>query len=276
MTIKEIPTIEIPILFGDKRTKWYHEVYCKSDYWRYLRKKMIKESNHKCSNPSCNWTYCLQLHHIRYTDELGSVLGRETNKDIKVLCRWCHEEAHGIKEDPNKKEDKTIYKKSCVCCGKMTNARWIYCFTCGKEIARSLRTVCKCGHKKPEDALCCYECDLFIEEFGITEWTLDIEEKRKEKEKKKLSRKAEKEKKREEEHQLLMSLNPEYAKQFQTRDISYNREEDLEFLSYAENRARWAKMSTEELHEEAEEELILLEQNQKKLLQMIKDFNNSH
>lgn len=62
-----------------------------SEDWQDLRTVMLDIYNHKCAE--CGATEDLHVHHLTY-ERFG---GDERTTDLKVLCRSCHEKAHGRK-----------------------------------------------------------------------------------------------------------------------------------------------------------------------------------
>lgn len=67
--------------------------YLKSPEWLATSRRIKEERNSRCE--LCGSPFSLETHHIRYYDEIGSILGRETNEDLQVLCSTCHSRAHG-------------------------------------------------------------------------------------------------------------------------------------------------------------------------------------
>lgn len=67
----------------------------KSDDWRHLRKIKLQFADHlceQCRRPASPGNP-LDVHHLTY-DRFG---GDELLTDLQVLCRECHEAAHGRK-----------------------------------------------------------------------------------------------------------------------------------------------------------------------------------
>lgn len=62
--------------------------YMKSDEWQLQRLKALKKSKYKCSK--CGSKKNLQLHHLTYAH-----FGNELSGEVKILCRKCHQKAHG-------------------------------------------------------------------------------------------------------------------------------------------------------------------------------------
>lgn len=69
------------------------EVYAEfllSDFWVGLSRR-VRRQRGRCEE--CGSSSGLQCHHVRYTENLFDVVP----KDLRVLCRECHEKAHGIR-----------------------------------------------------------------------------------------------------------------------------------------------------------------------------------
>ena len=64
-----------------------YEAYLKSANWRALRDKILKRDGWKCTK--CGGKYNLHVHHLTYEH-----VGEELLKDLKTLCRKCHEAQH--------------------------------------------------------------------------------------------------------------------------------------------------------------------------------------
>ena len=62
-----------------------------SEDWRDIRTVMLDIYNHKCAE--CGATEDLHVHHLTY-ERFG---GDERTTDLEVLCKTCHEKAHGRK-----------------------------------------------------------------------------------------------------------------------------------------------------------------------------------
>lgn len=81
-------------------TKEYQE-YLESTKWKEFRKKAFEHYGRKCNK--CQTTKNLQIHHLHYNNIFNEKL-----EDVRVLCKYHHEETHGI----NKK--KVVVKKRTV------------------------------------------------------------------------------------------------------------------------------------------------------------------
>src|SRR4051794_23720381 len=66
--------------------------YLKTDHWQQLRLKMLEFASHRCS--ICSSSDLLQVHHARYTVNGESILFKETENDLIVLCDDCHTVFH--------------------------------------------------------------------------------------------------------------------------------------------------------------------------------------
>ena len=69
-----------PISFTDDYLK-----YLRSPEWKKTRNKRISLDQGRCQN--CGATIHLQVHHLNYDS-----VGDETEDDIEVLCKECHED----------------------------------------------------------------------------------------------------------------------------------------------------------------------------------------
>ena len=72
------------------RRERYNE-FMQSEEWRDLRTVMLDIYNHQCD--VCGATEDLHVHHLTY-ERFG---GDERTTDLQVLCKTCHERAHGRK-----------------------------------------------------------------------------------------------------------------------------------------------------------------------------------
>lgn len=79
-------------------TKEYQE-YLESTKWKEFRKKAFEHYGRRCNK--CQTTKNLQIHHLHY----GNIFN-EKLEDVRVLCKYHHEETHGLK--PKKVNDKKI------------------------------------------------------------------------------------------------------------------------------------------------------------------------
>ena len=65
--------------------------YMRSDIWHAIRDAKLACASHKCER--CGKRARLDVHHLTY-DRFG---GDERMTDLQVLCRPCHNKAHGRK-----------------------------------------------------------------------------------------------------------------------------------------------------------------------------------
>ncbi len=68
--------------------EWY-ELYLRCPHWRTTRAAALQRAGHRCE--CCGAVEALQVHHLTYKR-----LRNELPTDLKVLCRPCHMEAHGL------------------------------------------------------------------------------------------------------------------------------------------------------------------------------------
>lgn len=87
------------------RRIYYRKVYLRSRHWKQFRQEALKAANWECEFPGCDvvdpgkpnverikyyfpkMVQPLDVHHLHYR-----TLGRESLKDVSVLCRRHHEE----------------------------------------------------------------------------------------------------------------------------------------------------------------------------------------
>ena len=74
---------------GARKTRY--ERFMASEDWQDIRAVMLDIYNHQCAE--CGATEDLHVHHLTY-ERFG---GDERTTDFKVLCKPCHEKAHGRK-----------------------------------------------------------------------------------------------------------------------------------------------------------------------------------
>ena len=72
-------------------TKLNYNEYLASQEWKSIRAAHLLKYP-KCER--CGSKNNLQVHHLYYEDDLGSVLGRETSECLVTLCSNCHLELH--------------------------------------------------------------------------------------------------------------------------------------------------------------------------------------
>jgi 5-methylcytosine-specific restriction endonuclease McrA len=83
-----------------------YKKYLKSEKWQKLRKSVFSERGKKCE--ICSKSKWLHLHHLTYER-----IFNELPEDLQVLCRTCHEKAHGItaKKAKPKKQKMSLAQK---------------------------------------------------------------------------------------------------------------------------------------------------------------------
>jgi len=64
-----------------------YAAYLRSPQWRATRERTLRLRGRRCE--ACGSRHRLDVHHRTYVR-----LGRETEDDLRVLCRHCHETAH--------------------------------------------------------------------------------------------------------------------------------------------------------------------------------------
>lgn len=77
-------------LKADGRKRRYQQ-FMESDEWKHIRGLKLDLASHRCEK--CGVGDPLDVHHLTY-DRFG---GDELLTDLQVLCRECHEAAHGRK-----------------------------------------------------------------------------------------------------------------------------------------------------------------------------------
>jgi len=65
-----------------------YRVYCNSPHWIGLRTRLFAERG-GCE--ACGYARKLTLHHLRYTRRGESILWKECDEDLMVLCWECHQ-----------------------------------------------------------------------------------------------------------------------------------------------------------------------------------------
>ena len=66
---------------------WYRKKYLRSPHWRARRARSIALAGNRCER--CGRGGSLDVHHRSYAR-----LGRERDRDLRVLCRDCHDREH--------------------------------------------------------------------------------------------------------------------------------------------------------------------------------------
>lgn len=70
--------------------RWY-QAYLRGRHWQDFSAAMMHAAKGMCE--VCRERPASHVHHIRYHDERGSVLGREAPQDVTVCCETCHRQA---------------------------------------------------------------------------------------------------------------------------------------------------------------------------------------
>jgi hypothetical protein len=73
-----------------RRQQWRRHYWdmLKSERWKQLRAEIIAETGGSCEACGYLGRNRLHLHHKHYR-----TLGRETRRDVQLLCSWCHKKA---------------------------------------------------------------------------------------------------------------------------------------------------------------------------------------
>jgi hypothetical protein len=67
-----------------------YQAYLNSRHWQNTRRRKLKAAHHRCR--ICRRTDLqLHVHHLNY-----DCLGRERNRDLRVLCHECHSRLHEL------------------------------------------------------------------------------------------------------------------------------------------------------------------------------------
>lgn len=86
---------------GKPHTKEY-DSYIKSQLWQEKRSERLQIDGDKCvmcGRPASKCRSGLNVHHIRYTRNGQSILGKEdVMKDLCTLCSPCHRKLHNYYE----------------------------------------------------------------------------------------------------------------------------------------------------------------------------------
>jgi len=71
-----------------KTVRLLYKFYLTTPHWKAVRMRRLRAAHFQCEECGEHKTI-LDVHHLHYRS-----LGREKNKDLKVLCRPCHKDAH--------------------------------------------------------------------------------------------------------------------------------------------------------------------------------------
>ena len=74
-----------------RRRQAKYNAFMESQTWDNMRRRKLERSRYRCEQ--CGATEDLQVHHLNY-DRFG---GNELFTDLQVLCKPCHNRAHGRK-----------------------------------------------------------------------------------------------------------------------------------------------------------------------------------
>lgn len=89
--VTEIPYVP-PV---GQRKDWYHNVYMRSEHWKKLKAKALKDKPNVCFGCGTAGTKTrLEMHHLGYTH-----LYQERGSDLRLLCRSCHEGVHSLAQE---------------------------------------------------------------------------------------------------------------------------------------------------------------------------------
>ena len=75
--------------FSDLWTYAEYQAYLLTDAWKAVRRIALDHAG--CSCDECGALRQLHVHHLHY-----QTLGRETLRDVQVLCADCHGRAHRV------------------------------------------------------------------------------------------------------------------------------------------------------------------------------------
>ena len=106
--------------------QWYRTVYIRGDHWRTFSREQL-HARPFCE--VCRAARAVELHHWRYKDAQGSILGRERPTDVVAICRSCHELAEARKQRWGVAK---VYGQ------RARKAAWKEAGTIGREVRRSL------------------------------------------------------------------------------------------------------------------------------------------
>lgn len=72
-----------------RRRRSEYDAYMQSLVWAGIRRRKLERSRYRCE--TCGASKRLDVHHLTY-ERFG---GDERMTDLEVLCRSCHNKAHG-------------------------------------------------------------------------------------------------------------------------------------------------------------------------------------
>lgn len=76
-----------------------YKKYLRSEKWQKIRKSVFSARGKKCE--ICSKSKWLHIHHLTYER-----IFNELPEDLQILCRTCHEKAHGITNKVKPKKPK--------------------------------------------------------------------------------------------------------------------------------------------------------------------------
>ena len=80
--------------------------YYRTETWQRLRSERLKIDNYKCQ--MCGRPLDLQVHHIRYPEQLGT---ESVYDDLITLCKYCHEKVETEKAEYRQTVQGNIYEE---------------------------------------------------------------------------------------------------------------------------------------------------------------------
>ena len=94
-----------------------YQTYLNSDQWRSTRNFTIDRVRTHAKQPVYQCEKCkeffrtdaIEVHHKHYRS-----VGRESQQDLMVLCRWCHGETHGKSKDKLLKVGNKAFYLDCI------------------------------------------------------------------------------------------------------------------------------------------------------------------
>ena len=93
---------------GRAGPSWYRS-YLRSDWWVDFRETVYYFWGYRCAlcgtpESKVKKLEMLSIHHNKYKDEKGSILGRETIADVICICTKCHKRHHRWQPMPPKRK----------------------------------------------------------------------------------------------------------------------------------------------------------------------------
>jgi 5-methylcytosine-specific restriction endonuclease McrA len=77
-----------------RKSNYVHTLRSSGAYWEMVRRSVRIRDNHKCV--LCKKQTELEVHHLTYYADGGSILGKEMQHldKLVLLCSGCHQEVH--------------------------------------------------------------------------------------------------------------------------------------------------------------------------------------